>query len=77
MKDQPEVMGGLQLNVIRKRDKSEKIDTIKINNADQKNMSFTVPKDAKKGDTIHMIIQVSEKKNVPNTRYQRVIITVK
>ncbi len=40
-------------------------------------MSFTVPKDAKKGDTIHMIIQVSEKKNVPNTRYQRVIITVK
>jgi len=41
-----------------------------------KNTSFTIPANAKVGDTIHIILQATDK-GVPRlTRYQRVILTV-
>lgn len=38
--------------------------------------SFTVPEDAKDGDTIHIILEVTDDDELPLTRYQRVIVTV-
>ena len=36
--------------------------------------TFTMPNDIKKGETIHIILEVSDSKTLPLTRYQRVII---
>ncbi|MEJ0034162.1 MAG: hypothetical protein WDO15_29235 [Bacteroidota bacterium] len=38
--------------------------------------SFVVPADAKKGDTIHVICEVTDGGMPALTRYQRVIVTV-
>ncbi|CAN5422587.1 hypothetical protein BH23BAC1_BH23BAC1_27120 [soil metagenome] len=35
-----------------------------------------VPKDAKIGDTIHMILEVKDSRKAPFTRYQRVIAKI-
>jgi len=67
---------GSQLNITRKVDDNEKIDTIEIKNADQAQMSFVVPDNAKSGDTIHMIVEVQDDGNHQLKHYQRVIITV-
>lgn len=69
--------GGLQIDIKRKLGTDEKIDTIKIENANKNKMSFVVPKDAKKGDTIHMVVEVQDDGNHQLKHYQRVIITVK
>ena len=37
--------------------------------------TFTMPKDIKKGETIHIILEVTDNKTLPLTRYQRVIVT--
>ncbi|HEX6891902.1 MAG TPA: nucleoside hydrolase-like domain-containing protein [Chryseolinea sp.] len=39
--------------------------------------SFVIPKDAKAGDTIHVILEVSDSGTPKLTRYQRVIVNVK
>ena len=51
--------------------------SIKILNADKQNSSFKVPADAKKGDTIHIICEVTDKGSPQLTRYQRVILTIR
>jgi len=50
--------------------------TVKIANADQQNASFVVPADAKKGDTIHIICEVTDNGTPPLTRYQRIVIKI-
>ena len=49
---------------------------IKIDNADQRNASFTVPKRFGKAGTMHAILAVTDDGMPALTRYQRVIITV-
>jgi hypothetical protein len=50
--------------------------TVSIDGADTQTPSFVVPADAKPGDTIHIIMQVTDTGTPPITRYQRVIVTV-
>ena len=50
---------------------------ISIDKQGSSTTSFIVPKDAKKGDTIHVILEVTDEGTPPLTRYQRVIVTVK
>ena len=38
---------------------------------------FTVPQDAEAGDTIHIILEVTDQGSPNLTRYQRFIVTVK
>lgn len=71
-----EYLSGLQIDVKRELGKDEKTDTILINNAESSQMSFTVPEDAKPGDTIHMVVEVQDDGNHALKIYQRVIITV-
>ena len=52
------------------------MDNIELTNSEEPEMSFTVPEDAKSGDTIHMIVEVVDDGEVPMKHYQRVIITV-
>jgi Protein of unknown function (DUF1593) len=47
---------------------------VSIKNADSKNASFTLPNDIQKGETVHIILEVSDNKTPQLTRYQRVII---
>jgi hypothetical protein len=49
---------------------------VSIKNADCSKASFVVPENAKSGDTIHVICEVSDNGSPSLTRYQRVIITV-
>lgn len=49
---------------------------IAIQHADQSKASFTVPKDAKIGTSIHVILEVTDSKVPKLTRYQRVIATI-
>lgn len=51
--------------------------SIEIQNADKQNASFVTPADAKVGDTIHIICEVSDKGSPQLTRYQRVVFTIK
>jgi hypothetical protein len=50
---------------------------VAVKDADRPAASVTVPADAKPGDTIHLIAQVTDHGRPPLTRYARVIITVK
>ncbi len=50
---------------------------VSLTNADQKEASLTIPTDIKDGETIHLILEVSDNRNIKLTRYQRVIITCK
>lgn len=50
---------------------------VRIDNADRGAASITIPADAKSGDTIHLIADVTDGGKPPLTRYARVIITVK
>ncbi|MEN3324733.1 nucleoside hydrolase-like domain-containing protein [Mariniflexile soesokkakense] len=50
---------------------------IEILNIDGQKTKLTVPKDAKKGDTIHIICEVSDNGTPQLTRYQRIIFTIK
>ena len=49
--------------------------TLTIQNADHPTASFSMPDDVKKGETIHLILEVSDTRALPLTRYQRVIVT--
>jgi len=50
---------------------------IDIQNADKQTASCIIPADAKTGETIHIILEVTDTGTPQLTRYQRVIITVK
>ncbi|KXI26909.1 nucleoside hydrolase-like domain-containing protein [Paraglaciecola hydrolytica] len=50
--------------------------TISIKNADQQQASFVVPKDAPKGQTIHVVAEVKDKGEPALTRYRRVVIKI-
>ncbi|WP_234733891.1 DUF1593 domain-containing protein [Tellurirhabdus bombi] len=58
----------------------EEVDTYKgkitLQKANEAKAFFTVPKDAATGQTIHLILEVSDTKTPSLTRYQRVIATV-
>ncbi len=56
---------------------NEKLDTVKLTGANTKKVSFTVPNDAKSGDTIHIILEVQDNGAHNLKSYQRVIVTVK
>ena len=47
-----------------------------IENPNSKEASFTVPSDAERGDTIHIILEVTDTGTPPLTRFQRVVVTV-
>ena len=49
---------------------------VQINNAGQPDASFTVPDDAGKGETIHVICEVTDDGTPPLTRYQRVVVEI-
>ena len=48
--------------------------TVNIKNANKQQASFVVPGNAKKGQTIHIICEVTDNGNPPLTRYRRVIV---
>jgi hypothetical protein len=50
---------------------------VPITDADKARARVTVPADAKPGDTIHLILEVSDNGSPSLTRYQRVVITVR
>ena len=50
--------------------------TVNISDAGNKKASFTVPADASKGETIHIICEVKDNGTPQLTRYQRVVFTV-
>ena len=49
---------------------------ININDANSKSASFIIPSDARSGDEIHVILEVTDNGSPPLTRYQRVIVRV-
>lgn len=50
---------------------------ISIDNSDKMKASFVVPYDAKKGDTIHLICEVTDNGTPALTHYQRVVFIIK
>ncbi len=50
--------------------------TVEIRDRGNENAGFTVPDDAGKGETIHIICEVTDNGTPPLTRYQRVVVTV-
>lgn len=70
------VIGGLQLSLYRELAENEVLDTIELSRSDSKNVKFTVPEDAKPGDTIHLIAEVQDNGAHQLKHYQRVILTV-
>ncbi|MDO4808110.1 MAG: hypothetical protein Q4A07_12790 [Coriobacteriales bacterium] len=52
------------------------LDTIELERADTEQVTFTVPADAKSGDTIHMVVEVTDDGAHDLKHYQRVVVTV-
>jgi len=50
--------------------------SVQVEDAIQPETSTTVPADAKAGQTIHIICEVTDNGTPPLTRYQRVVLTV-
>lgn len=50
--------------------------TVNIKNASKQQASFVVPGNAKKGQTVHIICEVTDTGSPPLTRYQRVIVNI-
>ena len=48
-----------------------------ISNSDHASASFKIPKDAKPGDTIHVILEVKDNGTPALTRYKRTVISVR
>ncbi|GFZ33130.1 hypothetical protein CSC2_36560 [Clostridium zeae] len=68
---------GFLFSISRKLATDEVVDNITLGGSDSDTVTFTVPKDAKSGDTIHMIAEVQDSGKHALKYYQRVIITVK
>ncbi len=49
---------------------------VAIENADRREAALTVPKDARHGQTIHIICEVTDAGTPPLTRYQRVVVEI-
>ncbi|MBA7644061.1 hypothetical protein ES703_51797 [subsurface metagenome] len=49
---------------------------VNIKNANKQQASFVVPGNAKKGQTVHIICEVTDNGSPPLTRYQRVIVNI-
>ena len=47
---------------------------IELKNAAASNAFFIMPTDIKKGENVHIILEVTDSKAIPLTRYQRVIV---
>jgi hypothetical protein len=52
------------------------LDSIALAGADTEQVTFTVPADAKSGDTIHMVVEVTDDGAHNLKHYQRVVVTV-
>ena len=50
--------------------------TIEILDADKQDASFTLPIDADKGQTVHVVCEVTDRGTPRLTRYQRVIVEI-
>jgi len=50
---------------------------VAIRNADQQDALLTIPEDAAKGNTIHIICEVTDSGTPQLTRYKRVVVTIK
>jgi hypothetical protein len=50
---------------------------VNIENANSQNASVTMPNNIKRGETIHIILEVKDNHEFPMTRYQRVVLTAK
>lgn len=72
-----EMAGDLQLGLHRELAKDEKLDTIDLQGSDTDTVQFTVPQNAKPGDTIHIVAEVQDDGEHKMKHYQRVIVTVK
>lgn len=73
----PQLAGGLQLGLHRELAEGEVTDSISLKGANSKTVKFTVPEDAKSGDTIHIVAEVQDDGVHGLKHYQRVILTVK
>jgi len=56
---------------------NEDLNTIQLYGADTSKVTFTVPEDAKVGDTIHIILEVQDDGAHNLKAYKRFIVTVK
>ncbi|WP_128103061.1 DUF1593 domain-containing protein [Paenibacillus sp. DCT19] len=72
----PEMAGDLQLGLQRPLAKDEKLDELELQGKDTDTVTFTVPEDAKSGDTLHIIAEVQDDGEHNLKHYQRVIVTV-
>lgn len=68
---------GLVLGITRKPAKDEIVDSIELKGKDTAAVTFMVPKDAKSGDTIHIIAEVKDDGKFGLKQYERVIIKIK
>jgi len=67
----------LLLNVTRNLAQGEIVNNLALYGSTTDTTTFIVPKDAKSGDTIHIIAEVKDDGKFNLKRYQRVIVTVK
>lgn len=51
-------------------------DTLALEGANDRQVSFVVPSDARTGDTIHLVAEVCDNGTPRLTRYQRVVVRV-
>lgn len=75
--EEKDAVDGLLLGIHRPLAAGEKRNTIGLKNSNTPTVKFQIPKDAKSGDTIHMIAEVQDNGTHTLKHYQRVIITVK
>lgn len=73
----PQLAGSLQLGLHRELAEGEVTDSITLSGSNTDTVTFTVPEDAKSGDTIHIIAEVQDDGVHGLKHYQRVILTVK
>ncbi|WP_077622549.1 DUF1593 domain-containing protein [Sediminibacillus massiliensis] len=69
--------GGMQLGLHRRLNRGEVTNSIALSGSDTDTVTLTIPKDAKTGDTIHLIAEVKDDGIHELKRYQRVILTVR
>ncbi|MGT2928867.1 nucleoside hydrolase-like domain-containing protein [Streptococcus dentasini] len=67
---------GLQLDLVRPLDDGDVVDPVELSGNHTKTVSFTIPKDAKSGDTFHIIAEVQDDGEHNLKAYKRIILTV-
>jgi hypothetical protein len=73
----PQLVGSLQLGLHRELAEGEVTDSTTLSGSNTDTVTFTVPEDAKSGETIHIIAEVQDDGVHGLKHYQRVILTVK